>query len=133
MDYPPPRVRLGANGEIDLSGVYARGPGAFDVWAIRWGYGIFPPETEAESLAAIVRDGLARGFLFLSDADARPDFASDPRTNLWDDASTATEFLKHQTDVRRVAMKKFGLRNIRAGEPVAMLQERFAPVYFMHR
>lgn len=30
-------------------------------------------------------------------------------------------------------MRKFGLRNIRAGEPVAMLQERFAPVYFMHR
>src|SRR5687768_1714271 len=35
--------------------------------------------------------------------------------------------------VRRVAIQRFGLRNIRAGEPVALLQERFAPVYFMHR
>ncbi len=133
MDYPPPRVRLGATGEIDLSGTYARGPGDFDVWAIRWGYGIFPPEAEAESLAAIVREGLARGFLFLSDADARPDFASDPRTNLWDDAATPAEFLRHQMDVRRVAMRRFGERNIRPGEPIALLQERFVPLYFWHR
>jgi hypothetical protein len=133
MDYPPPRVRLNAAGEIDVSAAYATGPGAYDVWAIHWGYGIFPPGAEQDSLRAIAADGLKKGYLFLSDGDARPDFASDPRTNLWDDASTATEFLKHQTDVRRVAMRKFGLRNIRAGEPVAMLQERFAPVYFMHR
>jgi hypothetical protein len=133
MDYPPPRVRLNAAGEIDISAAYATGPGAYDVWAIHWGYGIFPLGAEQDSLRAIAADGLKKGYLFLSDGDARPDFASDPRTNLWDDAATATEFLKHQTDVRRVAMKKFGLRNIRAGEPVAMLQERFVPVYFMHR
>ena len=35
--------------------------------------------------------------------------------------------------VRRVAMSNFGLRNIRVGEPVALLQERFVPVYLMHR
>jgi hypothetical protein len=35
--------------------------------------------------------------------------------------------------VRRVAMSRFGLRNIRAGEPVALLQERFSFVYFWHR
>lgn len=30
-------------------------------------------------------------------------------------------------------MSNFGLRNIRVGEPVALLQERFVPVYLMHR
>jgi hypothetical protein len=30
-------------------------------------------------------------------------------------------------------MASFGERNIRDGEPIALLQERFAPVYFMHR
>jgi hypothetical protein len=133
MDYPPPRVRLSPAGDIDISSAYDRGPGDYDVWAIRWGYGIFPAATEADSLRAIVAEGLRRGFLFLSDGDARPEFASDPRTNLWDDAATPAEFLRHQTDVRRMAMRRFGLRNIRAGEPIAMLQERFAPVYFMHR
>jgi hypothetical protein len=76
---------------------------------------------------------LNKGLLFLSDADARPEYSSDPRTNLWDDASTANEFLNHEMAVRRAAMSNFGLRNIRVGEPVALLQERFVPVYFMHR
>jgi hypothetical protein len=132
MDYPPPRVFLDARGNIDLRQAYAPGPGPYDVWAIHWAYGIFPPGSEQDSLRAIIADGLKKGYLFLSDADARPDFASDPRTNLWDDVS-ATEFLKRQMDVRRVAISRFGLRNIRPGEPVAVLQERFAPLYFFHR
>jgi len=133
MDYPAPRVRLNSAGEIDLSAAYDRGPGDYDVWAIRWAYGIFPQASERDSLEAIAREGLRKGYLFLSDNDARPDFASDPRTNLWDDAATEMDFLRHQTDVRRVAMRRFGLGNLRAGEPVALLQERFAPLYFFHR
>ncbi|MBA3646328.1 MAG: zinc-dependent metalloprotease [Gemmatimonadaceae bacterium] len=133
MDYPPPRVRLDASGNIDLSSAYAVGPGEYDVFAIHWGYGVFPPGTEDDSLRAIVADGLKRRLLFLSDADARPDYASDPRTNLWDDASTSVEFLRHQSDVRRVALSRFNERNIRTGEPVALLQERFVPVYMLHR
>jgi hypothetical protein len=133
MDYPPPRVRLTPNGDIGIAEAYGVGPGAYDVWALRWGYGIFPAASERDSLQALVTEGLKKGFLFLSDADARPEFASDPRTNLWDDAATADEFLRHQMDVRRVAIQRFGERNIRPGEPIALLQERFVPVYFMHR
>src|SRR5690349_22290783 len=133
MDYPPPRVTLTSDGRIDLSQAYAVGPGAYDAWAIRWGYGIFPPGTEQDSLRAIVQEGLRKGFLYLSDADARPENASDPRVNLWDDAATAEEFLGHQRDVRRVALRRFGERNVRPGDPLTLLQERFVPVYFMHR
>ncbi|MEO8908853.1 MAG: zinc-dependent metalloprotease [Gemmatimonadaceae bacterium] len=133
MDYPPPRVTLDRSGNIDVSDAYGVGPGVFDVFAIHWGYGIFPPKSEKDSLRAIVEDGLKRGLLFLSDADARPDFSSDPRTNLWDDASSPGEFLRHEMDVRRVAMSRFGERNIRVGEPIALLQERFVPLYLMHR
>ena len=133
MDYPPPRVRLTGSDSIDISEAYGIGPGPYDIWALRWGYGTFPAATERDSLAAITAEGLAKGYLFLSDADARPEYASDPRTNLWDDAATADEFLRHEMAVRRVAMSRFGERNIRPGEPVALLQERFAPLYFFHR
>ena len=132
MDYPPPRVRM-KDGKIDISAAYDAGPGEYDVFAIHWGYGIFPAAVERDSLAAIIREGLSRGLLFLSDADARPEYGSDPRTNLWDDAATADEFLAHEMAVRKAAMQNFGLRNIRVGEPVALLQERFVPVYLMHR
>jgi hypothetical protein len=133
MDYPPPRVRLDAAGRIDLSQAYGVGPGAYDVWAIHWGYGTFTPTSERDSLRAIVADGLRKGYLYLSDADARPEYGSDPRVNLWDDAATPLDFLKTQEAVRRIAIKQFGERNIRPGEPIALLQERFVPVYFFHR
>ena len=133
MDYPAPRVRLSPSGEIDLSQAYGTGPGDYDVWAVRWAYGIFPPATERDSLTAIVNEGLRKGYLYLSDGDARPENASDPRTNLWDDAETPYLFLQHQTAVRRLALSRFGLRNIRMGEPIATLQERLAPLYFWHR
>ncbi|MGI9091015.1 MAG: zinc-dependent metalloprotease [Gemmatimonadaceae bacterium] len=133
MDYPPPRVRLDAAGNINIGDAYAVGPGGYDVWAIRWGYGIFPRAAERDSLSAIVTSGLKQGYLFLSDADARPEYASDPRTNLWDDAATPSEFLTREMRVREVAISLFGERNIRPGEAVALLQERFVPVYFMHR
>ena len=133
MDYPAPRARVTPDGRIDLSQAYAVGPGDYDVWAIHWGYGIFPPGTERDSLAAIVAEGLKKGYLYLSDADARPEYASDPRTSLWDDAATPMEFLQRQVAVRRVALDRFGLRNIAVGEPIATLEERLAPLYFFHR
>jgi hypothetical protein len=132
MDYPAPRIRA-RNGEIDISAAYDKGPGAYDVWALRWGYGIYPAASERDSLAAIVREGLQKGFLYLSDGDARPDNAADPRTNLWDDAATAGEFLTHQMDARKIALSRFGLRNIRVGEPLSILQDRFPLLYFFHR
>jgi hypothetical protein len=133
MDYPPPRVSLTRDGRVDISAAYAVGPAAYDVWAIRWGYGIFPAAAERDSLRAIVNEGLRQGFLYLSDADARPEYGSDPRVNLWDDRQTSTAFLENQMAIRRMALRNFGERNIRVGEPIALLQERFAPVYFMHR
>jgi hypothetical protein len=133
MDYPPPRVLLRADGSFDLSRAYGVGPGDYDVWAIRWGYTPFPAAAEADSLRAVAAEGVRRGYLYLSDADARPAAASDPRTTLWDDAATAPEFWRRQTAVRRAAMARFGERAVRPGDPLALLQERFAPVYFMHR
>jgi hypothetical protein len=133
MDYPPPRVSLRTDGTIDLSQAYAVGPGPYDVWAIHWGYGIFPKAGEQDSLRSIVEDGLKRGYLYLSDADARPEYGSDPRVNLWDDRESSMSFLENQMAVRRVALSHFGERSIRFGDPITLLQERFVPVYFMHR
>jgi hypothetical protein len=108
------------------------GPGDYDVWAIRWGYTPFPAAAEADSLRAVVQEGLRKGYLYLSDVDARPTTRADPRTNLWDDAGTATEFWRRQASVRRAAMGASRARRA-PGDPLALLHERFAPVYFMHR
>jgi hypothetical protein len=36
-------------------------------------------------------------------------------------------------EARRLALQRFGLRNIRDGEPLALLQDRFPLLYFFHR
>ena len=107
------------------------GPGAYDVWAIHWGYGIFPPATERDSLRAIVADGLKKGYLFLSDADARPEYGSDPRVNLWDDAATPLEFLEHADGRAPRGDPTVRRAQHSVGEPIALLQERFVPAVLL--
>ena len=127
----PPTASTDAAGN-DISGAYESAPGRMTCSRFV-GATDFSPDPRMTRSRTIVEDGLKRGLLCLSDADARPEFSSDPRTNLWDDAGTASEFLRHQMEVRRVAMSRFGERNIRLGEPIALLQERFVPLYLMHR
>ncbi len=132
MDYPPPRVLI--NGErIDLSEAYRPGPGAYDSLAIRYAYTQFPAGQEDEGLRSIVQEAIDTGLLFITDAHARPAGASDPRATLWDDGSDAVAAFTHALEVRRLLLESFDERAIAEGEPLALLRDRLAPVYFHHR
>jgi len=134
MDYPAPWVRLRADGTLDLTDAYGVGVGGWDLHAIRYAYSQFPPATdETAALDAIVRDGLERNLLFLTDADARPSGAAHPLANLWDNGDDPARELDRLLALRRVALKRFGLDNIAVGRPLAQLQEVLAPLYFHHR
>jgi hypothetical protein len=133
MDYPAPLVGI-TDGRLDFSKAYAVGVGAWDVQAIRYGYSEFPPGAdEAQALDAIVRDGLARGLVYLTDEDARPEGSASPLAHLWDNGADAAEGLKHALAVRRIALSHFGEHNIAPGQPLSLLQEVLVPVYFHHR
>lgn len=133
MDYPAPWVHL-KDGELDFSEAYAVGMGAWDTHAVRFAYSQVPPGVDAEqALEAIVQDGLAKGHVFLTDEDARPETAAEPRANLWDNGSDAVEGLQETLEVRRHALRHFGLDRLAAGQPVAHLEEVLAPIYFYHR
>ena len=134
MDYPAPLVTVGEEGGLDSSRAYGVGVGAWDVHAIRWGYSEFAPgPTRRRSWRRIVREGLDAGCLFLSDGDARPPHAADPRANLWDNGDDAVEALESSLAVRAHALARFGERNLPEGAPLAHLQEVLAPLYFHHR
>ncbi|MEA2601266.1 MAG: hypothetical protein QOF89_2258 [Acidobacteriota bacterium] len=134
MDYPAPLVGIGPDGRLDFSKVYGVGVGAWDVQAIRYGYSQFPPGTdEAQALSAIVREGMSRGLVFLTDQDARPEGSASPLAHLWDNGAEATEGLRQALAVRRIALSHFGEHNIAAGQPLSLLQEVLVPVYFHHR
>ncbi|MFO7768120.1 MAG: zinc-dependent metalloprotease [bacterium] len=134
MDYPAPLVGITSDGRLDLSDAYAVGIGEFDEFAVTWLYSHFPEDADEEAeLERIVQDGLERGMRFISDADARPLGAAHPYTALWDNGTDPVDHLAHEIRVRRIGLEQFGEQNIRAGEPMAGLEEVLVPLYLHHR
>jgi hypothetical protein len=134
MDYPAPLVTIDDEGRLDFARAYSSGVGEWDRAAIRWAYSEFPPGAdEGAELDAIVRATLDRGLVMLSDADARGESAAHPLASLWDNGSDPVSALERTMRVRRLALARFGERNVAAGQPRAYLEEVFATVYLHHR
>ncbi|HVR96620.1 MAG TPA: zinc-dependent metalloprotease [Thermoanaerobaculia bacterium] len=134
MDYPAPLVGITDKGELDFSAAYAVGMGEWDLHAIRYAYSQFPPGVEEPwALDAILREGIGRGLLFITDEDARPLGSAHPRAHLWDNGGDPVEGLRHALAVRKIALGRFGEKNLAAGRPLALLQEVLVPVYYHHR
>ncbi len=134
MDYPHPLVKIGPDGRLDLSEAYASGIGEWDRVAIRYGYADFPPDSdETAALENILQEARKRGLQYISDGDARPAGGAHPFAHLWDNGSDATAELRHVMKVREIALRQFSENNIRAGRPLASLEETLVPVYFFHR
>lgn len=131
MAYPAPLIKL-TNGYIDLSDAYRNGPGAYDSLAIRWAYAEFPSDREDSALDAIAREGMARGLRFITNPDEGAD-NSYPEGTTWVNGSDAVEELARVRAVRDTLMARFDERAIRPGEPMALLNRRFATVYLHHR
>jgi len=129
MDYPAPNVKI-TNGRIDLSDAYATGVGPYDLFAIRYGYTQFlPGQNEEAELARIAREAP----LFVKDADSRPVSGAHPLGSVWDSGSDPVASLRHEMEVRRIALEQFGLRNLAVGEPLSSLEEKLLPLYLHHR
>jgi hypothetical protein len=128
MDYPAPYVKI-VNGKLDLSEAYATGVGPYDLWAIRYNYAQFAPGTEDAELNRIAREAL----LFVSDPHSRPVSGAHPLGSVWDGGSDPVAMLRHELEVRRIALEQFGLRNLATGEPLSNLEEKLLPLYLHHR
>jgi hypothetical protein len=134
MDYPPPLVKLAADGTPDLSDAYATGIGDWDKVSIAWGYSDFASGTdERAALDKILTDAFGRGLRYLTDQDARPPGSSSSVAHLWDSGSNAVDELNRIMQVRAAALKRFGENNIREGAPLATLEDVLAPIYMYHR
>jgi hypothetical protein len=133
MDYPFPIITVDARGNLDLSKAYAPFAGAWDSLAIRYGYTWFPyPAAERTGLGRIVKEMLDRDVRFVADQDAGAE-GSIPEATRWVEGNTMFDAVERTTAVRRVAIEKFDERAIKPGEPMYLLNMRFAHVYLHHR
>lgn len=134
MDYPAPRLTVGADGALDVADAYGVGVGSWDDHTVRYAYTDFPPDVdEATALDAIVRDADDRGLLFLTDEDARPPGAAHPLANLWDNGDDPVVALANTLEVRAAGLAAFGIDRVATGIPLARLEEVLAPLYLHHR
>jgi hypothetical protein len=134
MDYPHPKISIDDAGNIDLSKAYDLKIGDWDKVAINWGYRQFPTDTdEKKALNKILNLATKEGLLFISDRDARDPGGMHPYAHLWDNGTDPVAELKNVMAVRRKALDRFGVRNIGAGMPMAMLEDVLVPIYLYHR
>ena len=134
MDYPHPLVSLSASGQIDLNNAYGNGIGDWDKVAITWGYQDLPPGTnESNYLNGVLADAAKKGLQFISDRDARAPGGLHPQAHLWDNGPNAAAELLQVMKIRAQALARFGENNIRAGMPLAMLEDVLVPIYLYHR
>src|SRR3989440_11124145 len=134
MDYPPPYIKLGADGAPDLSAAYATGIGEWDKVSIAFGYQDFAPGTnEQAALNKILLDAYGRGLRYLTDQDARPAGSSRSLADLGGSGAKAIDELNRLMQVRGAALKRFGENNIREGAPLATLEDVLVPLYLLHR
>jgi hypothetical protein len=130
MDYPQPLAKLRPDGTLDLSQAYGVGIGAWDKVAITWGYSQFAPGTnEDEALDKILADAWDKDLRFLSNQDT--DY--NPKVDQWANGTDAAAELNRMMDVRRAVLKRFGENVIKTGQPLALIEEPFVPMYLYHR
>lgn len=133
MDYPYPLITLDEQGRLDIRDAYRASGGAHDTLAIRYAYTWFrTPAEEAAGLSRIVREAEGRGLRFVADQHAIA-AGSIPGASQWIEGSDMLQALQRTMAVRRVLMDRFDERAAQPGEPLAVLNRRFAHVYLHHR
>jgi hypothetical protein len=126
MEYPTPRVKVTADGRLDLSDAFQTSVGEYDKLGIRYAYTEFPPEGEKDGLEGIVREMRAKKLLFTAQTD--------PRWSWYDDLSTPTDYLKETMKARAIMLANYGPQLLQAGEPIGDLRDmRLWMVYLHHR
>jgi len=133
MDYPHPVISLEGN-KLSYDQAYEVGIGEWDKVSVAYAYSDFPEGTnEEEALTQLIEDSARAGHVFISDSDARPIGGAHPKGHLWDNGSDAKEELLRMLSIRKVALDQLSLDHLRKGEPYSTLEDRFVPMYLLHR
>jgi len=133
MDYPHPNIEMN-EGVLSIANAYEVGIGDWDKVSVAYAYSDFPEGTDEEAaLNQILEQSAASGHRFLSDSDARPVGGAHPKAHLWDNGAEATTELARLMEIRSKALKQLSLEHLRKGEPYSALEDRFVPMYLLHR
>jgi hypothetical protein len=130
MDYPHPLEKLNADGSIDISDAYPQHIGDWDKVTINYGYRQFAPGAdEKAALAKILDEAWTQDLRYMTNQDTD----SNPKVDQWSNGVDQAEELYRMMKVRRAALNKMGEHTIRAGAPMATIEEPLVPIFMYHR
>lgn len=133
MDYPHPNIEI-QDGKISIANAYEVGIGDWDKVTVAYAYSDFPEViNEKKALNSILNQSADEGHRFISDQDARPIGGAHPKAHLWDNAKLASDELNHLMKIRKHVLEHLSLNHLRKGEPYSALEDRFVPMYLLHR
>jgi len=133
LDYPHPQMRLDAQGGLRLVEPYGTGIGTWDKFAVAHGYRVFAPDSESASLAALRADIRAKGFAYVSDADARAPGDAHAEGLLWDLPGDALNGLATLMSARKTALAGFASGALPPDRQTGDTERRLVPIYLLHR
>jgi hypothetical protein len=141
MDYPHPLFELEKQADskqpekqkLTAINAYAENIGEWDKATIAYGYQTFTDKSEKQGLADILQSNQDKGYIFISDPDARKKGDAQVKASLWDNGSNAIDELERMVQLRKVALSNFGDASLNYGRPYSDLQEILIPVYYFHR
>jgi hypothetical protein len=130
MDYPHPLEKLNADGSIDLADAYQGRIGDWDKVTINYGYRQFAPGTdEKAALIRILDEAWAQDLRYMTNQDTD----SNPKVDQWSNGVDQADELYRLMKVRRSALDRLGDHTIRAGAPMATIEEPLVPIFMYHR
>ena len=134
MDYPHPLIDIDDSGVLNALNAYDIGLGQWDYQVIEYGYSEYASlAEETAGLANTLQENRDAGLHFISDRDSRAPGGAHPLSHMWDNGTYPTEQLAQLLQVRQQALARFGVGNLKPGQPYAELEEVLVPLYFLHR
>ncbi|MBL4604978.1 MAG: zinc-dependent metalloprotease [Flavobacteriaceae bacterium] len=131
MDYPHPVLSM-LNGRVDFSNAYDTKIGDWDKVAVAYSYSEFQ-QNEPTQLLKLLDDAFKNGARFISDQDARPQGSAHAYAHLRDNGANVASELENLLAIRKQAIAKFSIDNIKSNQPYSVLEDVFVPLYFFHR
>jgi hypothetical protein len=129
MDYPHPLEKLREDGTIDISDAYPARIGDWDKVAINYGYRQFANGDDEAALKKILDDAWEQDLRYFTNQDTD----THPRVDQWSNGVNQADELTRLMKIRRAALNRLGEHTIRAGAPMATIEEPLVPIYLYHR
>ncbi len=132
MDYPHPLIHL-INADLDFTNAYDDKIGAWDKRAIQYGYTEWDISDETNALKEHISENKKKGFLFISDSDARPIGGLHPYAHLWDNGNDPVGELSRLLDLRFHSLNQLNQNALSETQAMSELEKILVPAYLMHR